>query len=85
MQNNSRKETVTIPLVDYLSLLDDSLLLEMLQNNGVDNWEGYGEAYKEYAGTKEIIEYDGPVEYINSSWGCLDGEKSCPYNCDCGH
>lgn len=70
MQNNSRKETVTIPLVDYLSLLDDSLLLELLHANGVDNWEGYEEVQREYA-----AQLDSPEEQ----------DKSCPYNCDCGH
>jgi hypothetical protein len=70
MQNNSRKETVTIPLVDYLSLLDDSLLLELLQGHGVDNWEGYGEAYRDY-----VAQLDPPEEQ----------DKSCPYNCECGH
>ena len=33
---------------DYEELLDDSLFLNCLQNNGVDNWEWYDEAVTEY-------------------------------------
>lgn len=32
----------------YEELLDDSLFLNCLQNNGVDNWEGYDEAVADY-------------------------------------
>lgn len=70
MQNNSQKETVTIPLTDYLSLLNDALLLGLLQNYGVDNWEGYGDTYREF-----VVQSDPPE----------NEDKSCPYNCDCGH
>jgi hypothetical protein len=42
-------EMVTIPTKEYESLLDDSLLLQCLENAGVDNWsEGYGYAMEEY-------------------------------------
>ena len=33
---------------EYEELLDDSLFLNCLQNNGVDNWEWYSEAVEEY-------------------------------------
>jgi hypothetical protein len=33
---------------EYEELLDDSLFLNCLQNNGVDNWDWYSEAVEEY-------------------------------------
>lgn len=33
---------------EYEELLDDSLFLNCLRNNGVDNWDWYGEAVEEY-------------------------------------
>lgn len=33
---------------EYEELLDDSLFLSCLQNNGVDNWDWYSEAVEEY-------------------------------------
>lgn len=33
---------------EYEELLDDSLFLNCLQNNGVDNWDWYDEAVEEY-------------------------------------
>lgn len=33
---------------EYEELLDDSLFLNCLRNNGVDNWDWYSEAVKEY-------------------------------------
>jgi len=33
---------------EYEELLDDSLFLTCLQNNGVDNWDWYSEAVEEY-------------------------------------
>lgn len=45
-------ETVTISKAEYEELLDDSLFLNCLQNNGVDNWDWYGEAVAEYQETK---------------------------------
>lgn len=35
------EETVNITQKEYDSLLEDSELLQALQNYGVDNWEGY--------------------------------------------
>lgn len=34
-------ETITIPMTEYLSLLEASKWLTALENAGVDNWEGY--------------------------------------------
>lgn len=34
-------ETITVSLKRYLQLLDDSVLLACLKEQGVDNWEGY--------------------------------------------
>ena len=33
---------------EYEELLDDSLFLNCLRNNGVDNWDWYSEAVEEY-------------------------------------
>lgn len=35
------EETITITVKEYESLLEDSEMLQALQNAGVDNWEGY--------------------------------------------
>lgn len=37
-----------IPSEEYEELCDDSLFLNCLRNNGVDNWEWYSEAVEEY-------------------------------------
>lgn len=37
---------------EYEELLDDSLFLNCLQNNGVDNWDWYSEAVEEYQQSK---------------------------------
>ena len=39
-------QQITIPLDEYHSLLNDSHILACLEDAGVDNWEGYGEAMK---------------------------------------
>jgi hypothetical protein len=55
-------EMVTIPRALFESYVEDSLLLEKLEDAGVDNWLGYEEAYKEYdealenGAVNEIIE-----------------------------
>lgn len=41
-------KTVTISKKEYEELLDDSLFLNCLRNNGVDNWDWYDEAVEEY-------------------------------------
>lgn len=38
---------------EYKALLDDSLLLCALQGAGVDNWDGYDYAIKDYNEMKE--------------------------------
>ena len=42
------EETVTITKKHYNDLLEDSRLLQCLQNAGVDNWDWYSEALKEF-------------------------------------
>lgn len=37
---------------EYEELSDDSLFLNCLQNNGVDNWDWYSEAVTEYQQSK---------------------------------
>lgn len=44
-------EMVTIPLSEYLELKTDQKFLRALQEAGVDNWEGCGEAHR-------AMEYD---------------------------
>ena len=39
----------------YEELLDDSLFLNCLQNNGVDNWDWYDEAVAEYQQSKGYL------------------------------
>lgn len=43
------EKLIEIPVSDYEELLADSIFLEYLRNWGVDNWEGYGEACREYS------------------------------------
>ena len=40
---------------EYEELLDDSLFLNCLQNNGVDNWDWYDEAVAEYQQSKGYL------------------------------
>ena len=42
------EETVTIPMSEYQMLKKDQVLLRCLHEGGVDNWDWYGEAYREY-------------------------------------
>lgn len=51
------EESVLISKEDYQFLREDSLMLECLQNNGVDNWEGWDEAVREFNERKEEL-YD---------------------------
>ena len=37
-------ETITISLVEYQTLMEDSRILQALYAAGVDNWEWYDEA-----------------------------------------
>jgi len=40
---------------EYEELLDDSLFLNCLRNNGVDNWDWYDEAVAEYQQSKGYL------------------------------
>jgi len=40
------EESITITKKEYDQLLADSALLTALENFGVDNWDGYGDAKK---------------------------------------
>lgn len=46
---NNGDGTVTISESYFDEMFDDSLFLNALRNNGVDNWDGYGEAQEEYS------------------------------------
>ena len=46
--NNSPEDVVTISKKEYDSLVEDADLLRCLRNAGVDNWEGWGYALREY-------------------------------------
>lgn len=45
---------VSITEKEYLSLLEDSRMLSILKAHGVDNWNGYAEAYKEFLHGKDF-------------------------------
>lgn len=45
---------VSITEKEYLSLLEDSRMLSILEAHGVDNWNGYAEAYKEFLHGKDF-------------------------------
>jgi hypothetical protein len=47
------EETVTITKKEYNDLLEDSRMLQCLENAGVDNWDWYSEALKEFHGDEE--------------------------------
>lgn len=42
------EETITVSKEEYRQLQLDSLKLQCLDEGGVDNWEWYGEAIREY-------------------------------------
>jgi hypothetical protein len=42
------EETITVSKEEYKQLQSDSLKLQCLDEGGVDNWEWYGEAMREY-------------------------------------
>lgn len=39
-------DTITITKTEYDQLIEDSEFLEALRQAGVDNWEGYSEAFE---------------------------------------
>jgi hypothetical protein len=50
---DQENQTITISIREYEDLIDDSLFLNALRNAGVDNWEWYGEAIREYEEEKK--------------------------------
>jgi len=42
----NKEKMITITLKEYNKLLEDSNFLEALKGVGVDNWEGYSEAFE---------------------------------------
>lgn len=40
------EETITITKKEYDQLLKDSRFLNALEEYGVDNWDGYGDAFR---------------------------------------
>ena len=38
----------TLPLTELQELVEDSAFLQALRNAGVDNWEGFSDAYSEF-------------------------------------
>jgi hypothetical protein len=47
------EETVTITKAEYEALLDRVNFLDCLEGCGVDNWQGYGDAYEMYESEEE--------------------------------
>jgi hypothetical protein len=42
--DDMENDTVTIPVDEYLHMHDEIKFLRYLENNGVENWEGYDNA-----------------------------------------
>lgn len=53
----SNPEYVTIPLEEYLSLKEDSEFLADLEEAGVDNWEGYSEAHRQFPADPDTLDW----------------------------
>ena len=51
-------QTVTISFTEYLILKEDSLMLQCLNEAGVDNWEGYSDACQLFSGYSEDVDED---------------------------
>lgn len=49
------EETVTITASEYEKLLKDSLVLEMLMDNGVEYWDGYEKTFQQMVYTAGIL------------------------------
>lgn len=43
---------IEIPEKIYQALMNDTLFLEILENNGVDNWQGYEDSVAEFRALK---------------------------------
>ena len=53
--DNLPEDMVTISKKEYECLLEDADLLRCLQDAGVDNWEGYDHALREYY---NVVDFD---------------------------
>lgn len=53
-RNPVLKEMVTITKERYQQLADAEHMLHILEAHGIDNWEGYYEAKKEFKSSKGI-------------------------------
>lgn len=64
-----KKKMVQISEDELRRLLYDSLFLEMLEQEGVDNWIGYGENRTEYVanllGVSEAEAYDKDLDIMD--------------------
>lgn len=49
-------QTITIPIGEFKRLVRNTILLNTLESKGVDNWEGYEEAYSSYLDELELEE-----------------------------
>lgn len=59
------KETVTISRDDYDYLIECLATCRALENNGVDNWEGYDLAMDEFDATHDRIKAKYESKYAN--------------------
>ena len=50
------ESTITISVDEYLKLKERSSILAMLAAYGVDNWQGYDEAMRQYYKSEEHAE-----------------------------
>lgn len=39
-------DTVTIPVSEYITLLEENKFLRVLESRGLDSWDGYDDALK---------------------------------------
>ena len=49
-------ETILIDVDEYEELQDAQLMLQCLENAGVDNWDGYSDAVREYTSYQDDVE-----------------------------
>ena len=49
---------VLIDIREYRDLKEESLMLRCLENAGVDNWDGYSYAYKEYDDSLGVLDLE---------------------------
>ena len=58
---------------DLIELLSDSLRLEALERDGVDNWSWYGEGFRDFL--KEIAEENGVTLEEDSDFSFQDAAQ----------